>query len=486
MKQNIEHYIRAGYAGIYIVTHEEERVDLQIGDAVKAAQFNLLSWTSTDGLVDPAKPGTATECDHPVELCEQFGGIDEKTVVIAHDMHLYFEDCEPELIRAIKNTLMVAKRESKSLIITGCRRVLPPELEKLFVVIDLALPTAEEMAVPLQDMADAQGIELTDEDRRAITEAASGMTFHEFQDAMALSYVSSKLETGEGCFDPMVIAHEKSAVIRKSGLLELIKPTVSLEDLGGLDAFKGWVMKRRRAFSPEAKKYGLPSPKGCLGIPLLKLDMGRIFAGIVGESEANVRKVIQLAEAVAPCVLFIDELDKGFAGMASGTDSGAGSRVLATILDWMSSKTAPVFVFATANDIARLANERPELVRRGRWDELWFVDLPNEKERKEIWKIQIAKHGRKPGNFDLVNLARLSEGWTGSEIESVIVDALMDAFDRDKELDDMTISMVAQDLVPLSQSMKSSLDGLRNWAKGRARPATTPTDNKSSGRKLVA
>jgi SpoVK/Ycf46/Vps4 family AAA+-type ATPase len=219
------------------------------------------------------------------------------------------------------------------------------------------------------------------------------------------------------------------------------------------------------------------------GVPLLKLDAGRIFAGLVGQSEANFRSVIQTAEAIAPCCLWIDELEKGFAGRKSSglTDGGTSARVFGSFLSYMQEKNAPVFVVATANDVTQLP---PEMLRKGSWDDLFFVDLPNENDRQAIWRIVIARHQRDPDDLDTLQLARITDGLTGSEIEQAFVDALYCAFDQEEEPTDLTIAAVLNDLVPLSKLMAEQIAALRNWAKGRARCATAPITERK-GRKLV-
>src|SRR5512137_2783100 len=213
------------------------------------------------------------------------------------------------------------------------------------------------------------------------------------------------------------------------------------------------------------------------GIPLLKLDAGRIFAGLVGQSESNLRSVIQTAEAIAPCCLWIDEVEKGFTGSKSSgaTDGGTSSRVFGSFISWMQEKKAAVFVVATANDVSQLP---PEMLRKGRFDELFFVDLPNQQEREAIWDIQIRNYGRDARDYDLIQLARATEGLTGSEIENVFIDALYNAFDADQEPTDLNIAQVLTEFVPLSKMMAEQIAGLRNWAKGRARSATTSVASK--------
>ena len=303
---------------------------------------------------------------------------------------------------------------------------------------------------------------------------------------------------------PGIVAREKASEVKKGGLLEICPLAASLEDIGGLDVLKAWLLQRRDAFGREAKAYGLPSPKGLLivGIPgtgksltakatatvfnrpLLKLDAGRLFAGLVGQSESNLRSVIATVEAIAPCVLWLDEMEKGFAGSRSSgaTDGGTASRVFGTFLSWLQDRTAPVFVVATANDVTQLP---PELLRKGRFDELFLIDLPNQQEREAIWRIQIAKFRREPEKFDIVQLARATEGLTGSEIEQLFIDSLHEAFSRRAEPTDLSIAMLLNDLVPLSKLMSEQIDGLRRWAKGRARRATA-LEPEREGRKIAA
>ena len=256
---------------------------------------------------------------------------------------------------------------------------------------------------------------LAAEQQEALLGAASGLTTIEAENAFALSVVETK------ALDPVIIAREKAQAVKKSGLLELVETKESLDSIGGLDVLKSWLVRRKHAFSQKARDYGLPTPKGLLitgipgtgksltakataavfGTPLLRLDAGRIFGGLVGQSESNIRSVIQTAEAIAPCVLWLDEIEKGLAGSKSSgaTDGGTSARVFGSFISWMAEKTAPVFVVATANDVSQLP---PELLRKGRWDEMFFVDLPNQEERQEIWRIQVAKHrarleGLRPG-----------------------------------------------------------------------------------------
>jgi SpoVK/Ycf46/Vps4 family AAA+-type ATPase len=365
-------------------------------------------------------------------------------------------------------------------------------------VVEFALPGKEQLGVVLDNIASSAKLQKPEgEGRESLLDAACGLTSMEAENAFALSVVQS------GSLNPVIVAAEKANEVKKGGLLEVYPAASSLEDIGGLDCLKAWLLQRRNAFGKEAREYGLPSPKGLLivGIPgtgksltakatatvfnrpLLKLDAGRLFGGLVGQSESNLRSVIATAEAIAPCVLWTDEIEKGFNGSRSSgsTDGGTASRVLGTFLSWLQDRQAPVFVVATANDVTQLPSE---LLRKGRFDELFFVDLPNQKEREAIWGIQIAKFKRDPEKFDTVQLARATEGLTGSEIEQLFIDSLHEAFSRHGEPTDLSIALLLNDLVPLSKLMSEQIDALRRWAKGRARLATTQS-SQSQGRRIA-
>ncbi len=492
MSARIIRYLQAGYAGLYLVSSEEQRVEAEIKAIAGYLSYHLRFWSVVDGLVDGAN-GHQTQANDPLEALQTIEELPDKTLILLRDFHLFLQDPNPILLRKFKDVLLAAKTRQKPMVILGCRLILPPELEREFTIVEFALPGAAELRVVLggiMDSADIKSIEHTV--REKAIDAARGLTTIEAENAFALSVVESQ------GIDPVVVAREKAQTVKKNGLLELIESKEDLDSIGGLDVLKTWLLKRRNAFGDRARAYRLPVPKGLLilgiagtgksltskatakvfGVPLLKLDAGRIFAGLVGQSEANLRSVIQTAEAIAPCCLWIDELEKGFSGSKSSgaTDGGTSSRVFGSFLSWMQEKTAPVFVVATANDVTQLP---PEMLRKGRWDELFFVDLPNEIERQAIWRIVIARYQREPNEFDLMALAKATEGLTGSEIEQAFVESLYMAFDEEnaatdpREPTDMTIATVLTDLVPLSKLMAEQIAGLRNWASGRARYATT-------------
>ncbi len=293
---------------------------------------------------------------------------------------------------------------------------------------------------------------------------------------------------------------EKQQIIRKSGLLEYYAATENFAHVGGLGVLKDWLNKRAVAFTSEARAFGLPAPKGILmlgvqgcgkslcakavsnqwQLPLLRFDMGRMFGSFVGSSEENVRRAIAVAESVAPAILWVDEIDKAFAGaQGSGvSDGGTTARVFGTFLTWLSEKTAPVFVVATANDISQLP---PELLRKGRLDEIFFVDLPTEAERADVFRIHLARRGRDANQFDIQALVAASSDLSGAEVEQAIISALYDAFSGQSELTTNHILTTLTQTVPLARTMEEQITGLRRWAEGRARSASIAKNGQEPG-----
>ena len=499
MRDKIINYIRAGYPGLYLVSAEEQRVEAEIKAIAASLKYNLYFWSVADGLVDAAA-GNGGNAQDPLDALVAVEGLKENTIILFRDFHLFLQEPNPILLRKLKDVLSLAKTKSKTIIVLGCRLCLPPELEREFTVVEFALPGKDQLGVVLDGIIESAELKsITGEDRDHILDAATGLTTMEAENAFALSVVQCKT------VDAAVISREKAQSVQKNGLLEIVETSASLDSIGGSDVLKSWLLKRRDAFSQRAIDYGLPKPRGLLitgipgtgksltakatakilGVPLLKLDAGRIFAGLVGQSEGNLRSVIQTAEAIAPWVLWLDELEKGMAGSKSSgaTDGGTSARVFGSLLSWMQEKQAPVFMVATANDVSQLP---PELLRKGRFDEIFFVDLPSQSERESIWAIQIQKYSRDPREYDLVQLARATEGLTGSEIENVFIDALFHAFEGKREPTDLDIAGVLTNFVPLSKLMSEQITGLRNWAKGRARSATSLESTDRKLRKIAA
>ena len=319
-------------------------------------------------------------------------------------------------------------------------------------------------------------------------QAALGLTLGEAENVFAKIIVKNQRLSGEHVNE---VFAEKQQIIRKSGLLEYYAAEEDFTSVGGLSVLKDWVNKRAVAFTAEARAFGLPAPKGVLllgvqgcgkslcakavsrlwQLPLLRFDMGRMFGSLVGSSEENVRRAIAVAESIAPAVLWVDEIDKAFTGSQSSgvTDGGTTARVFGTFLTWLSEKSAPVFVVATANDVSQLP---PELLRKGRLDEIFYVDLPLDEERAEIFRIHLAKRNRNPEEFDLPALAAASPEFSGAEIEEAIISALYDAFYAKQELATAHVLATLSQTVPLARTMAEKITAQRNWAIGRARNAS--------------
>ena len=492
MQQQLTTYLRAGYPGLAIVTAEEVRAEADIASVCATLEHHLHAWSSTEGLVDTSA-AKITSCSDPLEALQLieplFAQQEIRHVVVMRDLQPYLDQTDPMLVRRLKDLLRLAKAGGHALILLGCHLKLPPELDHEITRVDFSLPDASQLGVVLDGILESNKLERPREAIRAgALQCALGLTTTEAENAFALSVVETK------GIDPRVIAREKARTLKRNGLVEVIETTPSLDDIGGLEPMKAWLKRRAGAFGDSAKAYRLPASKGLLivgisgtgksltakatgcafGLPLLRLDMGRVFGGIVGQSEANLRSIIQTAEAIAPCVLWIDEIEKGFSGSQSSgsTDGGTSSRVFGSFLTWMQEKDKPVFVVATANDVSKLP---PEFLRKGRFDELFFVDLPDVRERTQIWEIVIAKFGRKPGDYDTAGLARACDRFTGAEIEAAFIDAMHEAYADGCEPGNDHVTQAITRTVPLAQLMDGQITALRHWAKGRAREAGNPS-----------
>jgi len=498
MRDRLIARIRAGFSGFCIVTAEEARAEETIRGVAEELSYQLYSWSVTDGLMCPAA-GSVRDMPDPLDAINAVTEFPESSILLLRDFQHFLGDRaqspDPVLVRAVRDRIRDARRTGKVIVLTGCAIELPLDLRKEFTMLDLDLPDRETLRDMATRLAESAGIEVTDQQAEAAAEAARGLTTVEAEDIMALSLVT------ERTLDPTMIAREKAIAIGRDGILELVEPTETANDVGGLDNLKGWLTKRRNAFGTEAREYGLPNPKGVLilgipgtgksltakvassilGRPILRLDAGRLFAGIVGESEANLRRAVRTAEAISPCLLWIDEIEKGMSGARSSgsSDGGTSARVFGSFLSWMQEKTSPVFVIATANDIGQLP---PELLRKGRFDELFFVDLPDDNERDAIWRIHINRRGRDADTFDIHAFVQLSEGFTGSEIQQAVTDAMFDCFDLGKELDTGSIVRAIDGTVPLSITMAEQIKSLRQWAGNRARRASSRSSSDGSRR----
>jgi len=496
----IEVLIRAKYPILYILSWEERRVEEALKGIATGLGRTIHTWTLTQGMKPPVvrQTGPAKPTTLPAEL-EALALVHEApdfTVFLLKDFHPYMKDYR--VVRLLRDLADRLRGKSQTLVLMGPTLNLPTDLEKDVTVIDFGLPGTDEIEKVLDQVIDSVAdnpkveAKLSYEDRERIVKSAQGLTLDEVESVFARSLVERRK------FDLDAVLEEKKQIIRKSGLLEYYPPQDRITDVGGMELLKEWLDRRAKAFTDAAQAFGLPSPRGILllgvqgcgksllakavaaewNLPMLKLDVGRIFGSLVGQSEENIRKAIKIAESVAPCVLWADELEKGFAG-ASGSgvsDSGTTARVFATFLTWMQEKTAPVFLIATANDISALP---PEMLRKGRFDEIFFVDLPDFAERKQIFSIHLKKRDRDPAKYKLPELARATEVFSGAEIEQVVVGALFTAFDAGRELAQKDMIEEAKSVVPLAVMMREEIDELRTWAEMRTRPASKREDETS-------
>jgi AAA+ superfamily predicted ATPase len=477
---------------VAVVTPEERRAEERLCRPLAANCFDdhWFSWTMTDGMQQRgpgSQQGNPGGTPDPLTALEFVAGHGEPALFVFKDFHHHCES--PSVQRKLRDLAALLPSTGKQLLFLGPTFRCPPDLEKEIRLTDFAPPSRDELAELVREI-EGMGVpgHLTDEERNAVLDAALGLTLDEVETLLAQSVAR------DGALGPETlhwILAEKRQIVRRSGLLEFHAPHEMLDEVGGLTALKRWLIRRRTAFSEEARTFGLPTPRGVLllgvqgcgkslvakavarewRMPLLRLDLGRVFGKYVGESEAAIRRVLLTAEAVAPAVLWIDELEKGFAGAtAEAHDAGVSARLLGTFLTWMQERQKAVFVVATANQIRQLP---PELLRKGRFDELFFVDLPTAEERREILEVHLRKRGREPQRFDLPGLSARTEGYTGAELEQLVVEGLFAAFeDGARELRDEDLLQSAAEVVPLAVTMKESLGAMRQWASTRARRAS--------------
>lgn len=489
-KQERELYnlIQSGVKLIQIISYETLRFQAMLVNVSQETNRTLYIWNRVEGIKkwDPEETQFIEQdssAEAPSSAIDFFTENDKDFIMLLEDFYPDLTPDKPKMIRNFRNIALDQRIQNKTLVFSQPFLQLPKELEKDVHVFELPYPNFEDMKVICEQVCKKHGYQCEKIDHELI-EAALGLTIMEAEKAYSLAYIEKKQLTGAEV--PLVI-REKENVIKKSGYLEYYHPEETMDDVGGLENLKDWLKKRGRGFDKSAKDFGLTFPKGImlLGIPgtgksltakavgnlwrfpLLRLDMGKIFGGIVGESESNIREALKIAEAIAPSILWIDEIEKGMSGISSSgsTDGGTTARVLGTFLTWMQEKTKPVFVVATANDISQLP---PELLRKGRVDEIFFVDLPTEKERKEIICIHLKRKGRNPKSFNIDKLAEESKGFSGAELEEVIKEALFQAYDEMKEITDEHISKAIKKTYPLSHTMHETITQMRKWAESRA------------------
>ena len=477
LKSKLIRYIDAGFPIIYMNTFEEDKVDSIVFEISAAKE--VYEWNETYGYIDfETKTPMMEDCALETML-DQLKSVDllDRKIIILKDTTAYLDD--PKIVSKIKGIArMINQGADATVIIISTTLVIPKELEKFITILEMDYLNTDEIKKIIRKFISENGLQAVAESLvEELAVAFKGLTEFEINNLLALSYADDGELTRK---DLRLIFDQKQQMIKKAGILEMIPLKETIKDIGGLENLKDWFVRKAKVYKNmnKAKSYGVDMPKGVLiagvpgcgkslnakaaanlfEIPLLRLDMGRLMGKYVGESEGNLRNAIALAEAISPCVLWIDELEKAFAGIGGG---GGGAevttRLFGNFLTWMQEKESPTFVVATANDITKLP---PELLRKGRFDEIFYVGLPKDEEREKIFQIHINK--RRPQdlkNIQISDLVKNSKGFSGADIEGVVKDAIESAFADDKN------SIHTQDILDainnthsLSEIMKDALD----------------------------
>lgn len=503
MQDELATYVRARYPLIYIVSPEERRVEAAVAAVAKSLDMGVRLWSLVSGFTSVSGQ-SIEEMPDPQGALATIGQTAGRTVFVLRDFHPFLAGDNPanvpivrmarELGRSLKSS---AKADARTVCFLSGKLELPDELRSEVVVLEWPLPDEAELAKTLDEVVGALPEPIREglpSDLSPVVQAARGLTLEEAQNTFARSVVTCR------SLDAGIVSAEKKQAVARSGAVEWIEPAGGLESIGGLEVLKAWLTERKLGFSEKARAYGLREPRGFLAVgppgtgksvstlaagaawsvPVVRATADKLSGGLVGESEAKTRKVFQICEAIAPCVLHLDEAEKLFAGAGGSgeSDSGVGKRVFGMVLTWMQEKKAPVFVAATANDVTGLP---PELLRKGRFDEIFYVGLPTASERSAIWQIHIAKRGRKPDAFDVPKLVKASDTFTGAEIEAVFEAAMFRAFAQDEEVSTAHVLTALRETQPLAKTAGDKIEAVIKWAQGRARNASWASKTDASG-----
>lgn len=487
--EQLDLMIRARYSLLYIVAVEEEPVEdvLQQVAARSQPPRSVLMWDIVRGWNDNgADKGTVMGALNRIGKVP----IDDTTLYVLRDIHPTLKNATSDksapVVREIRNLIRELRRSRKTIVLLSHTLELPAELTEEVTIIDFPLPIAAEIDALISQLVAPEKLNLTELAREQLVKACQGLSQARIQQVLAKA-LAAKQQVNESDIEGVLDA--KKQAIRQTGILEFFTARDSLKSVGGLENLKQWVRMRQDVFTEEARRYGIPNPKGVLlvgiqgtgkslsaktiahewRLPLVRLDSGRLFGGIVGESESRVRQMIQLVEAIAPCVLWIDEIDKAFGNITSGRDgdSGTSRRVFGSLITWMQEKTSPVFIVATANNVQILP---AELMRKGRFDEVFFLNLPTQEERQEIFKVHLQRlRPNRLREFDLEKLAWTTRNFSGAEIEQVIIDGMHRAFGQSRtgQRQDFTtddILEAIQETVPLASISSEQIELLQRWA----------------------
>lgn len=481
--------LKARYPLIFINTIEEDRVEYIIRKHIKTTlNRSIYSWDFVDGYTNnPNNEGFAKR--NPLQALELVERLTAETpaIFLLKDFNRFLTDIS--VCRKLKNISRILKLQPKTIIIIGSELNIPKELQDLINVVQFQLPMEPEINQELTRLINSLNLNINPQLLESLTQACQGLSLERIRRVLSKIIATYKTIDDNSI---SILLNEKKQIISQTEILEYWSVTETISNIGGVDNLKSWLKKRKTAFSTQASNYGLPTPRGLLlvgiqgtgksltakaianewQLPLLKLDVGKLFGGIVGESESRLRQTIEIAETLSPCILWIDEIDKAFTINESKGDSGTSNRVLATFIGWLSEKTKPVFVVATANNVELLPLE---IIRKGRFDEIFFLDLPQKEERKQIFEIHLKEFRPKTWNlFDYEKLSQLSEFFSGAEIRQSIIEAMYQAFYEQREFNTDDICLALNQLIPLAQLESNQNLKLQNWAaSGRIRLASS-------------
>jgi SpoVK/Ycf46/Vps4 family AAA+-type ATPase len=482
-------FLKARYPILYVNTVEEDRVEYVIRKNIKAnLNRSIYSWDFVEGYTNnPNNEGFAKRNPlQAIELVERLN-CETPALFILKDFNRFLTDLA--VSRKLRNVSRILKLQPKTIIIIASELNIPKELQDLITVIQFQLPSETEINHELSRLINNLNITVENQLFENLIRACQGLSLERIRRVLSKIIATYKTIDEKSI---SIILTEKKQIISQTEILEYWPVNEKISKLGGLENLKDWLKKRETAFGMQAINYGLPTPRGLLLIglqgtgksltakaiahewqlPLLKLDVGKLFGGIVGESESRLRQMITVAETISPCILWIDEIDKAFNNSEGKGDSGTSNRVLATFISWLSEKTKPVFVISTANNIDTLPLE---IIRKGRFDEIFFLDLPKKKEREEIFKIHIQEF--RPNNwksFDYLKLSELSQSFSGAEIKQSIIEGMYQAFYEKREFTTDDICLALNDLIPLANLETEQMKKLQNWAiSGRIRLASS-------------
>jgi len=481
--------LKARYPVIFINTIEEDRVEYVIRKYIKTSlNRSIYSWDFVDGYTNnPNNEGFAKR--NPLQALELVERLTSETpaIFLLKDFNRFLTDIS--ISRKLKNLGRILKLQPKTILIIGSDFNIPKELQDLITVVQFQLPVETEISQELTRLIDSLNIKVNSQLFENLTQACQGLSLERIRRVLS-KIIATHKTIDENSIS--ILLTEKKQIISQTEILEYWSVNEKITNIGGVENLKEWLKKRKTSFSIQASNYGLPTPRGLLlvgiqgtgksltakaiatewQLPLLKLDVGKLFGGIVGESESRLRQMIEVSETLAPCILWIDEIDKAFSNNESKGDSGTSNRVLATFISWLSEKTKPVFVVATANNIDLLPLE---IIRKGRFDEIFFLDLPQKDEREQIFKIHIQEF--RPNSwesYDYEKLAQLSESFSGAEIKQSIIEGMYHAFYEQREFETSDICLALNQLIPLAELESNQTVKLQNWASsGRIRLASS-------------